>query len=138
MRAEVRRYHIAPSMWRAHMSLQAQGILLPARVVSISWNMIHTYAHTVPSLVSNSRMSLHSRKCTGGVVTQTQTSIQPSISNNMSINNQLGVTPLRKLNLPTLIVTRSHVTPGERSFPRGKAHVIACNFRWTISNRSIN
>ena len=47
-------------------------------------------------LVSNSRMSLHSRKCTSGVVTQTQTSIQSFISNNMSINNQLGVTPLRK------------------------------------------
>ena len=39
------------------------------------------------------------------------------------------------ININLYMITCS---PGVRSFPRGNTHLIACNFRSTISNRSIS
>ena len=65
-------------------------------------------------LVSNLRTSSPSRKCTGGVIAQSQTSNQPSNTNHMSINDQPAVTlqtfdEVCQLNLPTLRFIPSEV-----------------------------
>ena len=57
---------IAPSMWKAHMTLHAQGVL--PGIVLITWleeNDLHICRGCV-QLVSNSRLSAHSKKCVEG------------------------------------------------------------------------
>ena len=119
---------IAPSMWGVHMSLHAQGIL--RGVVPISWLEEHN-SYICPHCsrpVSNSRMSSHSRNCSGVEVTQSQITNQPSNSSNMSSNTQQTVSlptfeEVCQLNLPTLRFIPSKSRP---AFARALSSALRC------------
>ena len=71
---------IAPSMWHAHMCLHIQGILPGA--VPILWleeNDSYICSHCSQP-VANSRMSSHSRKCSGVEITLSEIENEPSNS----------------------------------------------------------
>ena len=115
-------------MWRAHMTLHAQGIL--PGVVPTSWleeNDSYICPHC-SQLVADSRMTSHSRKCSGAEVTQFQITNQPSISNNMSFNIQPAVIlptfeEVCQLNLPTLWFIPSKSWP---AFARSLSSALRC------------
>ena len=60
--------HIAPSMWRAHMTLHIQGVF--SGDVPNFWLEENDFSicHLCHQLVSNNRLSSHPRKCVGGAV----------------------------------------------------------------------
>ena len=59
---------IAPSMWKSHMMLHAQGVF-PGEIPS-TWldELDHYICHICLQLVSNRRQSSHSKKCNAGGV----------------------------------------------------------------------